>query len=129
MRKIWLARVVRFVIFAALGIGIFGFLVAGLWNFLIPELFGGPVINFWQALGLFLLVRIVMFSVRPWGRWRQRSGPRGAWLRKRFEEKISRMTPEEREQFRSQYANRCGGFRYRKPQEEPPVRTEEPANV
>lgn len=116
-------------VFAALGILLFGFLITSLWNNLVPQLFGGPAISFWQALGLFALVRLVMFAVRPWGRWGYRGGRQSAWLRQRFEEKISRMTPEERERFRSQYSNRCGSFRYRKPQEESRIRTEEPANV
>jgi hypothetical protein len=34
---------------------ILGFPIMWLWNWLTPDLFGFPEINFWQALGLYLL--------------------------------------------------------------------------
>lgn len=37
---------------------LFGFGIMWLWNWLMPELFGLPVITFWQALGLCLLSKI-----------------------------------------------------------------------
>jgi hypothetical protein len=30
-----------------------------LWNWLLPELFGVPEINFWQALGIYLLAGFI----------------------------------------------------------------------
>lgn len=30
-----------------------------LWNFIVPDLFGLPVINFWQALAIWLLVGLI----------------------------------------------------------------------
>ena len=38
-----------------LAISIFGFGVMSLWNWLVPALFGGRLITFWQALGLLVL--------------------------------------------------------------------------
>jgi len=38
---------------------IIGFPVMWLWNGLVPELFGGPTISFWQAVGLFFLTNIL----------------------------------------------------------------------
>jgi hypothetical protein len=63
-----------------------------LWNALIPSLFAGPVLGFWQAVGLLVLCRILFGGFRPHGHhgWRQR-----AW-RQRWH----RMTPEERDRFR-----------------------------
>lgn len=34
---------------------IFGFPIMWLWNWLMPEIFGLPVIDFWQAIGLSVL--------------------------------------------------------------------------
>jgi hypothetical protein len=34
-----------------------------LWNILLPELFQFPVIDFWQALGLIILSRLLFGSV------------------------------------------------------------------
>lgn len=60
--------VLKYVGFGILGVGfviavIFG--VQALWNWLIPELFGGPVLSFWQTAGLFLLSKILLTGVAP----------------------------------------------------------------
>jgi hypothetical protein len=61
-------HVLKYVGFAILGIGfcigvIFG--VQALWNWLIPELFHGPVLTFWQTVGIFLLSKILLTGVAP----------------------------------------------------------------
>ncbi len=38
---------------------VFGFFVMELWNWLIPTLFGGPVVTFWQAIGILILSKIL----------------------------------------------------------------------
>lgn len=79
------------------GIFFFGWITWLLWNWLVPVLFAGPVISFWQALGLLLLTKILFFGI---GGRRSSCGDYGApqqhW-KNRFAEKISSMTPEERE--------------------------------
>ena len=40
----------------------FSAIVMLLWNWLIPDIFGLGAINFWQALGLFALTRILFGS-------------------------------------------------------------------
>jgi len=49
------AAIVGFVLFAALG----GWVVAQLWNWLLPPLFGFHTVTVWQALGLLALTRIL----------------------------------------------------------------------
>ena len=71
-----------------------GAVTMALWNWLVPTLFAGPVINFWQALGLLLLAKILF------------AGGKGSWFHKEHEhsnhwkgkiyEKFSNMTPDER---------------------------------
>jgi len=59
-----------------IGIGIAGlafvflfiFGVMKLWNWLIPELFNGPVLSYWQTAGLFLLSKILLTGVAPGGK-------------------------------------------------------------
>jgi hypothetical protein len=63
-------KVLKYVGFGILGFAflilvIFG--VQALWNWLIPELFNGPVLNFWQTAGLFLLSKILLTGVAPGG--------------------------------------------------------------
>ncbi len=83
-----------------------GFVTMGLWNWLVPVLFHGPVITFWQAIGLFILSKILLGGFKgkggrhgggPWG---GRGGMRGEYMRKRFEERMSHMSEEEKEKFR-----------------------------
>ena len=80
---------------------LFGFAVMGLWNWLAPALFGGHRIDYWQALGLFLLSKILF------GGFYGRHGHRGHW-RQRMHERWESMTPEEREAFRARRGSRCG---------------------
>jgi len=44
------------------------FVTMSLWNWLIPSLFHGPVLNFWQTAGLFILSKILLTGVAPGGR-------------------------------------------------------------
>jgi hypothetical protein len=77
-----------------LAISIFGFGVMSLWNWLVPALFGGKLITFWQALGMLVLSRILV----------------GGFSRPRVVHKWEQLTPEEREKFRAAMdRQRCGG--------------------
>ena len=99
MKRRWVRRGLKFIVFAALAVTVFSFVVMGLWNWLVPGVFGGHTISFWQALGLLILSKILFggFRGRPGGpmHWRQR-------MVNRWEQ----MTPEEREKFRQG----CGRF-------------------
>jgi hypothetical protein len=75
-----------------------------LWNSLIPVIFNGPVITYFQSLGLLLLVRILSSGFRPSNYYSQNKG--GYW-QKKFEEKIAAMPPEQRERIRNMCASKC----------------------
>lgn len=83
-----------------------GLLVMYLWNELMPFLFALPVINYWQALGLLLLSKILFGS----GGGRFASKWKGAWS-EHMRQQMETMTPEERERFRQQWEARCGKWR------------------
>jgi hypothetical protein len=77
-----------------------GEVVMYLWNWLLPVLFGVHAINFWQALGLVLLCRI-LFG----GRGGHHRGKRDDFRDREWK----KMTPEEREKFRHEMRARwCG---------------------
>ena len=65
-----------FRIFKYVGFGILGlsfiilavFATMCLWNSLIPVLFHGPVLSFWQTAGLFILSKILLTGVAPHSR-------------------------------------------------------------
>ena len=44
-------------------IAVFSAVVMLLWNLLLPHLFGLPLLNYWQALGVLLLARILFGGV------------------------------------------------------------------
>jgi hypothetical protein len=88
---------VKFLVAIAVLLAVMGFVVMSLWNWLVPLLFKGPVLGYWEALGLLVLARLLFGGLRPHGR-----GPWGhSWhhARARWEQ----MTPEERERFRARF--------------------------
>jgi len=104
--KYWLPlRIAKFVVIAVVILFAIGYVVMGLWNALIPDLFKGPVLTYWQAVGLLLLSH---FLFHGWGRWRHAGGWRHRDWRRRFDEKLASMTPEEREKYREDWRRRCG---------------------
>ncbi len=73
-----------------------------LWNALIPAIFNGPLLTYWQAAGLLLLAKILFGSMgRGFGR-RHHRYPDEMWKRK-LRAKYEAMTPEEKEKFK----NKC----------------------
>jgi hypothetical protein len=49
------------------GISLLIFITMSLWNCLIPLLFHGPVITFWQTAGLIVLSKILLSGFAPGG--------------------------------------------------------------
>lgn len=93
-----------------LGITLFiglGFLLALavklLWNALMPDIFGLPAVTYWQSLGLIALSHILFHSHGD----HLRSHWRDFQWREHFADRISEMTPEQREQFRREWEDRC----------------------
>ncbi len=74
-----------FVFFIPVILVVMGILVMTLWNWLIPGLVNGPAINFWQALGILLLSKILFGGLgsgghksprhhgKRWEHWRRHS--------------------------------------------------------
>lgn len=108
MKRPWIFYVAKAAFCITAGLFLFGWVVMTLWNNLVPMLFGGPAIGLGQALGLFVLARLLF----GFGVWRRAGGRRG-------EKQFSAMTPDERAKFRDAYAKRCGQWcRQTEPNEE-----------
>lgn len=73
-------------------IAILGVLVMWLWNALLPELFDGPTLSYWQAVGLLLLSHILLRGTPFYGIRARRNARRRRCLR----ERMAAMTAEER---------------------------------
>ena len=95
-------RVPKFILFAALAVTVFSFVVMSLWNWLMPSIFGLHAITFGQALGLLVLSKILFSGFRG------RPGGPGMHWRRRMTERWEQMTPEEREKFKEGMKGRCG---------------------
>ena len=104
MKAWWIPKLLKFILLAAVGLGAFGAIVMLLWNAVIPELFGGPAITFWQAAALLLLSHILL---RGWSPWRHTNGWKHDRWHHRFEKKLADMTPEDRERSKQNWHRRC----------------------
>ncbi|MEP7233963.1 MAG: hypothetical protein ABI778_01585 [Ignavibacteriota bacterium] len=110
-------RIIKGIAFFIIFIFLFGFISMSLWNALVPELFHGPVITYWQALGLLLLGKIFFGGFhgghhrrhhcsprhKHWmGEWENDYGTYKSWKcwGKDWEEKYKNMSAEEREEWK-----------------------------
>ena len=57
-------NVIKVILIAIVAVAVFGFVVRGLWNALIPAIFGWHTITFWQAVGLLVLSKILFGGFR-----------------------------------------------------------------
>lgn len=53
-------RIIGFIFLGVFGVAALGIVIMLLWNWLVPTLFAGPTITYWQALGLFLLSKLLL---------------------------------------------------------------------
>jgi hypothetical protein len=80
------------VIVFTLFFGLLVYFTQYLWNWLVPLLFSGPVLSYWQMAGLLVLLKILFWPISGGKRWGHRRpwGPR--W---------DQLSPEERERLKS----------------------------
>lgn len=104
MKKFWFGRMIMFFFIFIAAILLFSTAVMLLWNAILPAVVGVKAITFYQALGILVLSKI-LFGLGRGGGWH---GRRHAWKNK-WQQKWQNMTPEEREKFRNEWRNRCGG--------------------
>lgn len=105
MKAWWMLKALKFVAVVAVGMLLLGYVVMALWNVLVPDIFHGPLITFWQAVGMLFLSHVLL---RGWGPCSHAHGWRRDRWKHRFEEKLSAMTPEERDKFKEEWRRRCG---------------------
>jgi hypothetical protein len=88
-------KIMKWTVVCLLFVFLFGWITQTLWNWLVPVIFKGPAINFWQALGLLLLSKILFSGFGGKG------GHGGMQWKQRYAQKLSGMSPEERERFKA----------------------------
>jgi len=96
------SRILKVVGIGIVALGVFGWVLKSLWNWLMPELFGVRSITYWQALGLWFLGRLLLGNFN--GRHNDRH-----W-RARLIDRWEKMSPEEREKLREKLRHRWGSY-------------------
>jgi len=105
-RGFWARKIAMGIVFGVAAVLLFGLIVMSLWNAILPAVIHVSAISFWQAVGLLVLSKILFGGFRGgWGR-----GPGGRW-KERMQDKWKNMSPEQREQFKQEWRNRCGTWR------------------
>mgnify|MGYP001431576639 CR=1 FL=1 len=92
--------------YVLLGIAaIFGFtlVIMWLWNALIPDIFKGPLINYWQAFGLLILSKILFSGIGKHTRFHP-TPPEGShrsdFYREHWRKKVNQKMDEKNEDYR-----------------------------
>lgn len=115
----WIARGLKIVVLGGAFVVLAGFAVMGLWNWLMPAIFGWSSITWLQALGLLALAKI-LFGGPRWGRHGWQGGHhRHAHWRRKFEQRWEQMSEEERAKVRARWGHRCGGYPWDLPEDKP----------
>ena len=99
-------RYAGFGVLGVAGVFAFTFVVMWLWNWLVPELFNGPVLGYWQTLGLLVLSKILFSGIgggssksshRQHRKYCEPEFPKSRW-RQKYEAKMNgKVEPREDE--------------------------------
>jgi hypothetical protein len=101
MKQHHFLRALKVLLIVVVAGALLGFVIMNLWNWLMPPLFSLRVITFWQALGLFVLGKLLL------GGFHRHHGGRPRWGRQ-MRERWAQMSPEDRERFRAGMHDRRG---------------------
>jgi hypothetical protein len=85
-------------VLGVIAVSVVGLVTMLLWNWLVPTLFKGPVIDFWQALGLLILSKLLFWGFH--GKRHAHTHGANPYWKHRFYEKFSNLPPSEREAFK-----------------------------
>lgn len=80
-------------------LALISFIVMQLWNNLMPAVLHTGTVTYWQAMGLFVLSKLLFGFGRG-------HGFGGHWKRGELKKRLMNMTPEEREAFRTKMQRR-----------------------
>ena len=101
----WAAKGVLFLLFGAAFMAAIGAVVMYLWNAILPRVVGVNPLGYWDALGLLVLCRILFGSFH--GGHKGRGPGKKFGRKKRWMEKWSNMSEEEKAQMKERWRQKC----------------------
>ncbi len=109
MKGFWVKKILGCIVFGVLAIVALGFAVMSLWNHILVVVLGVKAITYCQALGIFVLGKLLFGGFGGFGK-RGCCGNSSCKIGG-MKEKWQNMTPEERENFKNDWRNRCRTWR------------------
>lgn len=86
-----------------------------LWNWLIPMLFAGPALTYWQALGLLVMAKIIFGLASHGKHWKKNHHWKSKWR-----ERCANMSQEDKERMKDHFMHRwCSHHKEETTQEVP----------
>ena len=114
MKRLWkknpllfIAISIGIIILALSATALLTYIVMSLWNGILVTVLNVKAITFWQAFGILVLSKILFGGFGKGCRCHHKNHP---WNEK-MKEKWEKMSPEEREQFKQQWRNKCRGWK------------------
>ncbi len=103
LRRFHPLKVLLFIGMGILFMAFVGTVVMLLWNAVLPKVTGFKPITFWEALGIFLLFRILTGSIRHgFGFGKKRGHHRRKWKKK-----WRHMTDDDKQKFKQKWQEHC----------------------
>ena len=96
----WKKKKPLIAVFVIAGMALLIYVVMMLWNAILPDVLGVTTITYWQALGIFVLSKILFGGFK--------GGPsRHRKFRNKFGNKFTNMTDEEKATFKEEWKEKC----------------------
>ena len=99
----WRKRRLFFLPLIIIGLFAVSAVIMLLWNWIIPGISTLSALTFWQAMGLFILCRILFHGFH----FRNNYNSHHRFVRAAFKDKFMNMNEQERQQFKDQWKQRC----------------------
>jgi hypothetical protein len=106
MKKHKLLIILKIIVGLPLLIAALGYITMSLWNWLIPPLFNGPIINIWQTFGIVLLSKILFGGFKGKGGCCCKNNDSQSW-KEHMKAKWGNLSTEERSSLKNKFFNKC----------------------
>lgn len=114
-------RFILFPICAIAMLSVASYAVMLLWNNILPDVIQVRTVTFWQAMGIFLLCKILFgFGGRGSGNFKERM------MARKMGQRFKEMSPEQKEQLRAKMREHSSCFDWRRGQGFCPPREQQP---